>query len=104
MYKFVNTMIKSADAMDQFKFQMMFNTMRQMMKEYMHRDSYNHDNSEYQVRPYSLNHKSNNFDWMKNNKMGNFEMMKMMKEIMKENRYDNKHEMMKMVKNFFGNE
>merc|ERR1719187_2949884 len=28
----------------------------------------------------------------------------MMKEIMKENRYDNKHEMMKMVKNFFGNE
>merc|ERR1712098_557852 len=41
---------------------------------------------------------------MKNNKMGNFEMMKMMKEIMKENRYDNKHEMMKMVKNFFGNE
>jgi len=140
MYKFVNTMIKSADAMDQFKFQMMFNTMRhmnneydnydnydnynnkhqtgdhwlqqqfmkykmhQMMKEYMHEDSYNHDNSEYKVRPYSLNHKSNNFDWMKNNKMGNFEMMKMMKEIMKENRYDNKHEMMKMVKNFFGNE
>merc|ERR1712025_1361590 len=140
MYKFVNTMIKSADAMDQFKFQMMFNTMRQMnseynnyddydyftgpvrradswlqqqfmkykmhqmMKEYMHEDSYHHDNSEYKVRPYSLNHKSNNFDWMKNNKMGNFEMMKMMKEIMKENRYEYNNNQYDMMEKYFKNE
>ena len=65
--------------------------MHQMMKQMM-----NEDEDKFNVRPYSSD-----------NKMDKFEMMKMMKDIMKENQYSesyNKYEMMKMMKKFFGNE
>ena len=73
--------------------------MHQMMKQMMSQDEDN-----FHVRPYSFDNK---FDMMKDNKMGKFELMKMMKDIMKENQYSesyNKYEMMKMMKKFFGNE
>merc|ERR1719273_1829297 len=126
MYKFVNTIIKSADQMDQFKMKMMFHTMRQMsnhynnkhhsesnwlqeqfrkdkmqkmMKEMMHG---NFDDSEsVQFKPYSMDH------GMKNNQMKKYKMQKMMKEMMRDNRYSdsfNQHDTMKMMKNVFGNE
>merc|ERR1712013_327308 len=131
MYKFVNTIIKSADQMDQFKMKMMFHTMRQMSNNYNYDHYNNKHNSEsnwlqeqfrkYQMhkmmkkmmhgnfddseslvyKPYSMDH------GMENNQMKKFEMMKMMKDMMKDNRYSdsfNKHDMMKMMKNVFGNE
>merc|ERR1719435_678777 len=77
--------------------------MHQMMKEMMHG---NFDDSEsVQFKPYSMDH------GMKNNQMKKFEMMKMMKDMMKDNRYSDsfnqhdmknnqmkKFEMMKMMK------
>merc|ERR1719425_68782 len=136
MYKFVNTIIKSADQMDQFKMKMMFHTMKQMSN--YHNDNYNNydhynnkhhsesnwlqeqfrqykmqkmmkemmhgnfdDSESVQYKPYSMDH------GMKNNQMKKFEMMKMMKDMMKDNRYSdsfNQHDMMKMMKNVFGNE
>jgi len=124
MYKFVNTIIKSADQMDQYKLNQMFNIMRlmtnvhdnedynknynsgsnwiqeqfmkykmhQMMKEIMYDDQHH---SDYKVRPYSFDHKDN--------KMGKFEKMKLMKDIMSQNRYSDNFEMKKMMKKFFGN-
>jgi len=137
LYKFVNTIIKSADQMDQFKMKMMFHTMRQMSNYYNNDnyDNYDHYNNKHhsesnwlqeqfrkykmhkmmkemmhgnfddsesvQFKPYSMDH------GMKNNQMKKFEMMKMMKDMMKDNRYSdsfNQHDMMKMMKNVFGNE
>merc|ERR1719400_2527677 len=135
MYKFVNTIIKSADQMDQFKMKMMFHTMRQMsnfnndnydnydhynnklhsesnwlqeqfrkykmhqmMKEMMHGNF--EDSETVQFKPYSMDH------GMKNNMMKKFEMMKMMKDMMKDNRYSDsfkQHDTMKMMK-FSGDE
>merc|ERR1712128_388725 len=60
----------------------------------------NEDEDDFHVRPYS-------FDNKMDNKMGKFEMMKMMKDIMNENNYSqssDNYEMMKMMKEFFGNE
>merc|ERR1712013_597283 len=104
MYKFVNTIIKSADQMDQFKMKMMFHTMRQISNNYNYDHYNNKHNSEsnwlqeqfrkYQMhkmmkkmmhgnfddseslvyKPYSMDH------GMENNQMKKFEMMKMMKE------------------------
>merc|ERR1712123_73084 len=56
----------------------------------------NEDEDDFHVRPYS-------FD----DKMGKFEMMKMMKDIMNENSYtqsSDNYEMKKMMKKFFGND
>merc|ERR1740136_120673 len=60
----------------------------------------NEDEDDFHVRPYS-------FDNKMDNKMGKFEMMKMMKDIMNENSYtqsSDAFEMMKMMMKFSGNE
>merc|ERR1719430_1349155 len=116
MYKFVNTIIKSADQMDQFKMKMMFHTMRQMSNfnndnydNYDHYNNKHHSESNWlqeQFRKYKMQKMMKemmhgNFDdsesvqfkpysmdhGMKNNQMKKFEMMKMMKDMMKDNRY-----------------
>merc|ERR1719330_1171163 len=70
--------------------------MHQMMKEMMHG---NFDDSEsVQFKPYSMDH------GMKNNQMKKFEMMKMMKDMMKDNRYSDSFNQHDMMKNVFGNE
>merc|ERR550534_1540335 len=64
-----------------------------MMKEMMHGNF--EDSETVQFKPYSMDH------GMKN------KMMKMMKDMMKDNRYSDsfkQHDMMKMMKNVFGNE
>jgi hypothetical protein len=133
MYKFVNTLITSADQMDQQKLHQVFVMLRMMnnQQEYEHYNNYNsgsnwvqekwmkykmhkmmqhimnEDQNDFNVRPYSFDNKMDKFDMMKDNKMGKFEMMKMMKDIMRENKYtesSDKFEMMKMMKEFFGNE
>merc|ERR1711892_240291 len=66
-----------------------------MMKHMM-----NEDEDDFHVRPYS-------FDNKMDNKMGKFEMMKMMKDIMNENNYSqssDNYEMKKMMMKFSGNE
>merc|ERR1711970_1547600 len=73
--------------------------MHQMMKEMMHGNF--EDSEPVQFKPYSMDH------GMKNSMMKKFEMMKMMKDMMKDNRYSDsfkQHDMMKMMKNVFGNE
>merc|ERR1719184_673343 len=70
--------------------------MHKMIKEMMHGNF--EDSESIQYKPYSMDH------GMKNNQMKRLEMMKMM---MKDNRYSdsfNQHDMMKMMKNVFGNE
>jgi len=126
MYKFVNTIISSANRMDQQKLHQVFVTLRIMtnvqdyttnfnsnsgsnwlkekfMKYQMHqmmKHMMNEDEDDFHVRPYS-------FDNKMDNKMGKFEMMKMMKDIMNENNYSqssDNYEMKKMMKKFFGND
>merc|ERR1712106_122797 len=130
MYKFVNTIISSADRMDQQKLHQVFVTLRMMtneqdynmnnynsnsgsnwlkekfMKYQMHqmmKHMMNEDEDDFHVRPYS-------FDNKMDNKMGKFEMMKMMKDIMNENSYTQSSDnyetkkMMKMMMKFSGNE
>merc|ERR1712123_252394 len=126
MYKFVNTIISSANRMDQQKLHQVFVALRIMtnvqdyttnfnsnsgsnwlkekfMKYKMHqmmKHMMNEDEDDFHVRPYS-------FDNKMDNKMGKFEMMKMMKDIMNENKYSqssDNYEMKKMMKKFFGNE
>merc|ERR1712183_324808 len=78
MYKFVNVMINGADQMDQEKLQQMFFMM-----------------------------KMDRFDMINDNKMNKFQMMKMMKEVMNKNNYNDemdKYKMTKLMKEFFGNE
>merc|ERR1719431_2173225 len=73
--------------------------MHQMMKEMMHGNF--EDSETVQFKPYSMDH------GMKNNMMKKFEMMKMMKDMMKDNRYSDsfkQHEMMKMMMKFSGDE
>ena len=111
MYKFVNTLISSADQMDQQKLQQVFgsqayqtNFMRYKMQKMM-QHIMNEENQEFNVRPYSFDNKMDKFDMMKDNKMEKFEMMKMMKDIMMKNQYSeqvDKYEMTKMMKEFFG--
>merc|ERR1712128_158104 len=80
MYKFVNTIINSANRMDQQKLHQVFVALRIMTN----------------VQGYTTNFNSNSgSNWLKekfmkykmDNKMGKFEMMKMMKDIMNENSY-----------------
>merc|ERR1712123_13449 len=127
MYKFVNTIISSANRMDQQKLHQAFVTLRMMtnaqdyymnnynsnsgsnwlkekfMKYQMHqmmKHMMNEDEDDFHVRPYS-------FDNKMDNKMGKFEMMKMMKDIMNENSYtqsSDNYEMMKMMMKFSGSE
>jgi len=126
MYKFVNTIIKSADQMDQFKMKMMFHTMRQMSNNYNNDNYYDHYNNKHhsesnwlqeQFRKYQM-HKMmkqmmhGNFDdsesivykpysidhGMENNQMKKFEMMKMMKDMMKDNRYSDSFNKHDMMK------
>merc|ERR1712106_344694 len=127
MYKFVNTIISSANRMDQQKLHQVFVTLRMMtneqdyymnnfnsnsgsnwlkekfMKYQMHqmmKHMMNEDEDDFHVRPYS-------FDSKMDNKMGKFEMMKMMKDIMNKDSYtqsSDNYEMKKMMKKFFGND
>merc|ERR1719435_264827 len=70
--------------------------MHQMMKEMMHG---NFDDSEsVQFKPYSMDH------GMKNDQMKKHDMMKMMKNVFGNEYSNNQHDMMKMMKNVFGNE
>ena len=125
MYKFVNTIISSADQMDQQKLHQVFGMLRMMnnQPEYNNYNNYNNHNSGsnwlkekfmkykmHQMMKQMMNEDEDNFHvrpYSSENKMDKFEMMKMMKDIMKENQYSesyNKYEMMKMMKKFFGNE
>merc|ERR1711931_272812 len=134
MYKFVNTIIKSADQMDQFKMKMMFHTMRQMSNHYNNDnyDDYDHYNNKHhsesnwlqeQFRKYKMHQMMKemmhgNFDdsesvqfkpysmdhGMKNNQMKKFEMMKMMKDMMKDNRYSDSFNQHEMMMKFSGDE
>merc|ERR1719206_1306806 len=103
MYKFVNTIIKSADQMDQFKMKMMFHTMRQMSNNY----NYDHYNNKH-------NSESN---WLQE-QFRKYQMHKMMKQMMHGNYDDSEsivykpysmdhgmenNHMMKMMKNCLGN-
>jgi len=133
MYKFVNTIINSADDMDQYKLHRVFNMLRVMSNSnpYENYDRYNsgsdwmrnkwmkykmhqmmkemmyEDNDSYDsVRPYSSYYSNNKMDMMDHN-MDKFEMMKMMKEVMRENNHQesfDKFQMMKMMKKFFGSD
>merc|ERR1711892_104911 len=97
MYKFVNTLISSADQMDQQKLQQVFgsqayqtNFMRYKMQKMM-QHIMNEENHEFNVRPYSFDNKMDKFD--------------MMKDIIMKNQYSeqvDKYEMVKMMKEFFG--
>merc|ERR1712123_160781 len=125
MYKFVNTIISSANRMDQQKLHQVFVTLRMMtnaqdyymnnynfnsgsnwlkekfMKYQMHqmmKHMMNEDEDDFHVRPYS-------FDNKMDNKMGKFEMMKMMKDIMNENSYtqsSDNYEMMHSMEKMYG--
>merc|ERR1711881_537511 len=129
MYKFVNTIVKSADEMDQFKMKMMFHTMRQMSNNYNNDNYYDHYNNKHhsesnwlqeqfrkyqmhkimkqmmhgnfddsesiQYKPYSMDH------GMKNNQMKKYDMMKMMKNVFG-NEYSNDH--YDMMENYFKND
>merc|ERR1712106_828242 len=118
MYKFVNTIISSANRMDQQKLHQVFVALRIMtnvqdyttnlnsnsgsnwLKEKFMKHKMNEDEDDFHVRPYS-------FDNKMDNKMGKFEMMKMMKDIINENNYSqssDNYEMKKMMKKFFGND
>merc|ERR1719430_2524011 len=125
MYKFVNTIIKSADQMDEFKMKMMFHTMRQMAN-YDNYDHYNNkhhsesnwlqeqfrkykmhkmmkemmhgnfdDSESVQFKPYSMDH------GMKNNQMKKFEMM--MKFSGDESNFD-MSQMMHSMEKMYGND
>merc|ERR1712212_1455776 len=72
MYKFVNTIIKSADQMDQFKMKMMFHTMKQMSN--YHNDNYNNYDH------YNNKHHSES-NWLQE-QFRKYKMHKMMKEMM----------------------
>ena len=128
MYKFVNTLISSADQMDQQKLQQVFvmlkmmnsqdqrnyndynkhhygsgnNWMEKMFMRYkMHKmmqHIMNEENQEFNVRPYSFDNKMDKFDMMKDNKMEKFEMMKMMKDIMMKNQYSEQVDKYEMTK------
>merc|ERR1712106_1183355 len=118
MYKFVNTIISSANRMDQQKLHQVFVALRIMtnvqdyttnfisnsgsnwFKEKFMKHMMNEDEDDFHVRPYS-------FDNKMDSKMWKFEMMKMMKDIMNENNYSqssDNYEMKKMMKKFFGND
>jgi len=121
MYKFVNTLISSADQMDQQKLQQVFVMLRMMnsqdqrnnndynkhhygsgnnwmekmfMRYKMHKmmqHIMNEGNEGFNVRPYSFDNKMDKFD--------------MMKDMMMKNQYSeqvDKYEMVKMMKEFFG--
>merc|ERR1711931_617275 len=83
MYKFVNTIIKSADEMDQFKFEMM-KMMKDMMKDNRYSDSFNqHDMMKMMKNVFGNEYSNNHYDMMEkffknDNDMDAFEMMKMM--------------------------
>jgi len=128
MYKFVNTLISSADQMDQQKLQQVFVMLRMMnsqdqrnyndynkhhygsgnnwmekmfMRYKMHKmmqHIMNEENQEFNVRPYSFDNKMDKFDMMKDNKMEKFEMMKMMKDIMMKNQYSEQVDKYEMTK------
>merc|ERR1719233_99460 len=100
MYKFVNTIIKSADQMDQFKMKMMFHTMKQMS---------NYHNDNYNIYDHYNNKHHSDSNWLQE-QFRKYKMHKMMKEMMHGNFEDSEsvqfkqHDMMKMMKNVFGNE
>merc|ERR1711915_599249 len=82
MYKFVNTIINSADQMDQQKLHQVFAMLR-MMNDH-HHDNYDREYHDYDNYNYGHN-------WMK-------------KQWMKYKMHQMKQQMMKMMKNFFGND
>jgi len=67
----------------------------------------NEDRDNFSARPYSFDNKMDRFDMVNDNKMNKFQMMKMMKEVMNKNNYNDemdKYKMTKLMKEFFGNE
>merc|ERR1712106_1186748 len=92
MYKFVNTIISSANRMDQQKLHQVFVTLRMMTNE-----------QDYYMNNYNSNSGSN---WLKE-KFMKYQMHQMMKHMMNENSYSqssDNYEMKKMMKKFFGSD
>merc|ERR1712106_232780 len=88
MYKFVNTIISSANRMDQQKLHQVFVTLRMMTNE-----------QDYYMNNYNSNSGSN---WLKE-KFMKYQMHHMMNENSYTQSSDN-YEMKKMMKKFFGND
>merc|ERR1711936_1237298 len=67
----------------------------------------NEDRDNFSARPYSFDNKMDRFDMVNDNKMNKFQMMKMMKEVMNKNNYNDemdKYKTTKLMKEFFGND